>query len=86
MSVVDDQIDTIILSGINRLYEKESKSTGGLDIDDLSKLEILLNLKNQIQARTIKPLGTAVGGVAITPQNLIDMIRIARGPADGKSE
>jgi len=73
----DDKIETILLSCINRLYEKES--TVGLDFEDLRCLEILHKIKKDGRTSTSDtPINLE------KPANLLELLRAAKGsPPDG---
>lgn len=72
----DAKIDSIIISAVNRLYDKEA--TRGLDYDDLKCLEILYKIKKEANTTSTAPVSAPSA-----PDNLIDLLRAVRGnPGD----
>lgn len=76
----DDKIETIIISAVNRLYNKES--TLGLDIEDLKCLEILYKIKKEAVSTTNN---SAVNSPEI-PYNLIDLLRSVKGSSSNDND
>lgn len=73
----DSKIEIIIISVINRLFSKEEHI--GLDIEDLKALEIICKISKDAKIQTpLIPVNTLE-----TPENLIDLLRAARGEPDG---
>lgn len=72
----DAKIDSIIISAVNRLYEKEANR--GLDFDDLKCLEILYKIKKEAKTTSTIPVSSPS-----TPDNLIELLRAVKGnPGD----
>ena len=73
----DSKIEIIIISVINRLFAKEEHI--GLDIEDLKALEIICKISKDAKIHTpLTPISPPD-----TPENLIDLLRAARGEPDG---
>lgn len=72
----NDKIETIIISCVNRLFDKEANV--GLDIDDLKILEILYKIgKDSKSSSSSNPISAPN-----TPEDLIELLRTARGSSD----
>lgn len=72
----DSKIDSIIISAVNRLYDKEANR--GLDYDDLKCLEILYKIKKEANTTSVSPVSSTS-----VPDNLIDLLRAVKGrPGD----
>lgn len=72
-SETDDKIDTILISCINRLYNKEANV--GLDFDDLKCLEILYKIKKE--AKLINP--APIPSDPTAPDNILELLRAVKG-------
>lgn len=70
------KIESIVISAVTRLYDKEAKH--GLDYEDLRCLEILSRLKKDNEAPTTGAISPKT--TAITPENLIDLLRLVKSP------
>lgn len=69
---LDNKIETILLSCVNRLYEKEANI--GLDLEDLRALEILYKIaKEGKQSTSDSPISVTA------PVNISELLRIAKG-------
>ena len=71
-SETDDKIESIIISAVTRLYDKEANR--GLDYEDLRCLEILYKIKKEGKNPSSSPLSAPV-----RPENLIDLLRAVKG-------
>ena len=71
----NDKIETIIISCVNRLFDKEANV--GLDIDDLKILEILYKIGKDSKSSGASPITTPN-----LPEDLIELLRTARGSPD----
>jgi hypothetical protein len=68
-----DKLETIILSCINRLYDKESNI--GLDLEDLRSLEIIFKIAKESKNKVSdSPLSTTN-----IPTNLVELLRAVKG-------
>jgi hypothetical protein len=68
-----DKLETIIMSHVNRLYEKEQNI--GLDLEDLRCLEIIFKIAKESKNKVNdSPLTTSN-----IPTNLIDLLRAVKG-------
>jgi len=79
-SELNDKLETILHSAINRLYNKEA--TLGLDLEDLKALEILYKISKDT-GTTSK---SAINSPLDIPYNIIDLLRAAKGSPDDSSK
>ena len=76
----NNKLETIILSVINRLYEKEANV--GLDLEDLRALEIIYKIAKESRGnQPSSPLGATE-----MPPNLIELLRAVKGTNSNDDE
>lgn len=78
----DAKIEAILISATNRLYTKEERV--GLEYEDLRCLEIIHKIAKE--AKAAAPTSTKATGTAITPENLVEMLKLVRSGPVGNSE
>lgn len=72
----DAKIESILISAVNRLFTKEERM--GLEYEDLRCLEIIHKIAKE--AKAIAPTSTGIiSSTSVTPENLLDMLRAAKG-------
>lgn len=71
------KVETILLSAINRLYDKESKI--GLDYDDLKAFEIITKITKDYSPGAVT---AALKEIEMTPDNILELIKKAAQKPD----
>lgn len=70
----DDKIESILISCINRLYDKEANR--GLDFEDLKCLEILAKIKKEADGKGSDAVPLSA---PMRPENIMELLRAAKG-------
>lgn len=79
---IEIKIESILLSAIEKLYNKEAAA--GLDYEDFRIIDIIYKINKEAKAEA--PTSIKAAGTAITPENLVEMLKLVRSGPVGNSE
>lgn len=77
------KIEAILISATNRLYSKEERM--GLEYEDLRCLEIIHKIAKEAKAAAPTSIGS-ITPTSITPENLVEMLKLVRSGPSGQSD